>query len=79
MKLRKRFKISKIIVDDDIIFNWSTISQDQDGNILMSMESTLSKIKYEPDVASLRADTGRRATTMEAQEYCELAGEMIWI
>lgn len=45
----------------------------------MSMESYLSKISYEPDIASLRADTGRRASTMEVKEYRELAGEMIWI
>lgn len=33
------FKISMVIVDEDIIFNGCKISRDVDGDIRMSMES----------------------------------------
>lgn len=65
MTLCKRLKIWKKIVDEDIISNGLTISQDQDRNIMMSMEAYWSKIQYDPDVAFLRAGTGRQSITME--------------
>lgn len=76
--LQKRFEVSKTLIDESIIFNGSTISQNPNGNITMSTETNLPNISFEPDIEMSREDKSHRANIQEIKSYRELADALVW-
>lgn len=76
--MKKRYEISKTIIDGIINFNGCRLSQDFGGKVEMSMEAYMASIKPIPVQPGRRKQPDCRATESEIESYRSLAGAMIW-
>lgn len=78
-QMQSRFTVSKIIMDEDIIFNGCCISRDVDGDLRMSMESYASDLKP----VFISEESGKQsascATEDEISAFRSPGGELVWL
>lgn len=77
-RIKKRFEISKVIVDGIIHFNGCILTQGSAGGIEMSMETYMEAIPSIPVPTARRKQHDEKATKSEVAQYRSLAGAMIW-
>lgn len=77
-KVNERFKVSKSVVDEQILFNGTRIMQDSAGNISMTMKDYMKSIKPITLSRARRKQAAERATQQEYRDYRSLAGSLIW-
>lgn len=75
----KRYKVRKVLIDDDIQFNGCEISQDHKGNVHMDMNSFLSKLNPIPINKHRRKQVHERSTPNEIELFRSLAGALLWL
>lgn len=74
---KKRFTVSKVIIDGDIMFNGCVISQKSDNQIALSMKTDLERIRFMNNVKKDVILTGERLKMR--QLYRRSAGELVWV
>lgn len=76
--VKKRFNISRSIIDSDINFNGCRTSQDMNGTIKMSMKDYMDSIDSVYVRNERRKEQEIKATVEEYDAYISLAGSIIW-
>ena len=76
--MRKRFTVSKSILDGRINFNGAVIEQDEQGSILLSMEAYMERVEPIPIERSRRKEQEDSLTQSELTQYRGLAGMLNW-
>lgn len=76
--IQKRFKIGKVVINANILFNGCEISQNEFGNVELSMTKYLESIKPVMLQTDLYRDESK-ATEAEIHDFRRLAGELVWL
>lgn len=77
-EIKKRFDVSKVIIDGAVHFNGCTISQDEEGNVEMSMFDYMAALRPIDIGSARRKMYDEKASKAEILEYRSLAGGMTW-
>ncbi len=77
--IRKRFTTRKVVLDGEIIFNGCILRQEENGDVLLTMQKYLDNICEIPLSKTRRADKKSQATLREISYCRRLAGELIWL
>lgn len=75
--VKRRFEVSTVIIDGEVLFNGCHITQSADGDVKLSLESYLSKLRFKDDIEKSE-DRNSRVTAEEVKQYRGLSGEMVW-
>lgn len=77
--MAQEYKLSKVVIDDEIQFNGCTIRKEEDGH------TTIDMVEYMDRISQINIDADRykkqqlKATDKEIEAYRALAGELVWI
>lgn len=77
--LGKRFPISKSIIDATIRFNGSTIQQEPNGDVTISMTDYAESLQYLELTRDRRKQNDEKATAEEFTAFKSLTGEIMWL
>lgn len=77
--LRRRFGVSRIIIDNKIIFNGCSIGQDRTGDIAMSMNKYTDKINFNALSRSRQKMQSFLVDATEVSVYRSLSAALAWI
>ncbi len=76
--IRKRFKVGKTILNGKMNFNGAVVSQDESGDISLSMEAYMARVKPIPLDRDRRKQQNDSLTANELTQYRALAGVFNW-
>lgn len=74
-----RYRVRKVIIDNDVQFNGCEISQDVLGNIRMDISAFLDKLEPIPITKQRRKEVHEKATKEETEMFRSMAGAILWI
>lgn len=76
--IRKRFEISKEIIDQPVNFNGCKIEKDREGSISINMDAYMQNLEGVEVDRVRRKQTEEKVSCEEYSSYRKLAGELIW-
>lgn len=77
--ITRRYKVRKVIIDDDIQFNGCEISQNYKGDTRMNMSNFRRKLAPIPMEKMRRKQEKTAATKTEIEMFRSLAGALLWL
>ena len=78
-KLKQRFDVGKVIIDDKIHFDGCEIEQDREGNITMSMQRYVERLNAIEVSRTRRKQRMEPATEKEVKQYRSLAATLMFL